>query len=113
MTRELQRIFESKIDVVRAELGTALTKIHLSFDLWTSPNRLSIMAVFAHFIDKVGCQQSRLLALRRQFGTHSGENLAHTLFGIVQTWGIGERVGTVMSDNLKAMTPVVFFLQGA
>ncbi|KJZ68043.1 hypothetical protein HIM_12565 [Hirsutella minnesotensis 3608] len=102
MTRELQGIFESKVDVVRAELGTALTKIHVSFDLWTSPNRLSIMAVFAHFIDKVGCQQSRLLALRRQFGTHSGENLAHTLFSIIQQWGIGERVGTVMSDNLKA-----------
>ncbi|KJZ75821.1 hypothetical protein HIM_04645 [Hirsutella minnesotensis 3608] len=102
MTRELQRIFEAKIGLVRAELGTALTNIHVSFDLWTSPNRLSIMAVFAHFIDKVGCQQSRLLALRRQFGTHSGENLAHTLFSIIQQWGIGERVGTVMSDNLKA-----------
>jgi hypothetical protein len=102
ITRELQRIFESKIDVIRAELGTALTKIHISFDLWTSPNRLSIMAVFAHFIDKVGYQQSRLLALRRQFGTHNGENLAHTLFGIVQQWEIGGRVGTIMSDNLKA-----------
>ncbi|ODA78128.1 hypothetical protein RJ55_06731 [Drechmeria coniospora] len=80
----------------------SIQELSVGFDLWTSPNRLSIMAVFAHFIDKVGYQQSRLLALRRQFGTHNGENLAHTLFGIVQKWEIGGRVGTVMSDNLKA-----------
>jgi hypothetical protein len=42
------------------------------------------MAVFAHFIDKAGFQQSRLLALRRQFGTHSGENLADTLIDVTQ-----------------------------
>lgn len=63
ITRELQKIFESKADIIKAELGSALTKIHISFDLWTSLNRLAIMAVFAHFIDKFGNQQSRLLAL--------------------------------------------------
>ncbi|KAM5529528.1 transposase-like protein [Fusarium oxysporum f. sp. phaseoli] len=70
------------------------------FDLWTSPNRLAIIAVFAHFIDKFGNQQSRLLALRRQLGIHSGENLAETLFEIVQLWDIRGQVGTVISDNV-------------
>ncbi|PNP50095.1 hypothetical protein FNYG_15977 [Fusarium nygamai] len=100
ITRELQKIFESKADIIKAELGSALTKIHISFDLWTSPNRLAIMAVFAHFIDKFGNQQSRLLALRRQLGIHSGENLAETLFEIVQLWDIRGQVGTVISDNV-------------
>jgi len=40
ITRELQKIFESKADIIKAELGSALTKIHISFDLWTSPNRV-------------------------------------------------------------------------
>ncbi|KAM5529131.1 transposase-like protein [Fusarium oxysporum f. sp. phaseoli] len=100
ITRELQKFFESKADIIKAELGSALTKIHISFDLWTSPNRLAIMAVFAHFIDKFGNQQSRLLALRRQLGIHSGENLAETLFEIVQLWDIRGQVGTVISDNV-------------
>lgn len=100
ITRELQRIFDSKRDIIKAELGSALTKIHIRFDLWTSPNRLAIMAVFAHFIDKLGYQQSRLLALRRQLVTHSGENLADTLFDVVQVWEIRGQVGTVISDNL-------------
>ncbi|KAL9570405.1 hypothetical protein ACKAV7_005413 [Fusarium commune] len=100
ITRELQKIFESKADIIKAELGSALTKIHISFDLWTSPNHLAIIAVFAHFIDKFGNQQSRLLALRHQLGIHSGENLAETLFEIVQLWDIRGQVGTVISDNV-------------
>uniref|UniRef100_A0A0D2YKL0 HAT C-terminal dimerisation domain-containing protein n=1 Tax=Fusarium oxysporum (strain Fo5176) TaxID=660025 RepID=A0A0D2YKL0_FUSOF len=58
------------------------------------------MAVFAHFIDKFGNQQSRLPDLRRQLGIHSGENLAETLFEIVQLWDIRGQVGTVISDNV-------------
>ena len=102
IARELQRLFDTKRDVIKAELRDALTTIHLSFDLWTSPNRFAIMAVFAHFIDRGARQQSRLLALRRQFGTHSGENLAASLVGIAQDWEIGGRVGCVVSDNLAA-----------
>ncbi|KNB16592.1 hypothetical protein FOXG_14416 [Fusarium oxysporum f. sp. lycopersici 4287] len=78
ITRELQKIFESKAAIIKAELGSALTKIHISFDLWTSPNRLAIMAL----------------------GIHSGENLAETLFEIVQLWDIRGQVGTVISDNV-------------
>ncbi|KAF4954189.1 hypothetical protein FSARC_12207 [Fusarium sarcochroum] len=76
VTREIHRLFEAKRDTIKAELCNALTAVHISFDLWTSPNRFAIMAVFAHFIDQLGHQQSRLLALRRQSGAHSGENLA-------------------------------------
>ncbi|KAL0929976.1 transposase-like protein [Colletotrichum truncatum] len=99
IVRELQ-IYESKTDIIKAELSSTLTKINLNFDLWTSPNRLPIMAVFAHFIDKSGYRQSRLLALLRYLGTHNGENLADMLLDIVQLWEIRGQVGTVISDNL-------------
>ena len=58
------------------------------------------MAVFAHFIDQRGRHQSRLLALRRQLGNHSGENLASTLIKVGQEWDIKDRVSTIVSDNL-------------
>ncbi|KAM4055478.1 putative transposase [Hirsutella rhossiliensis] len=102
ITRELQHLFDTKRNVIKAELRDALTTIHLSFDLWTSSNRFAIVAVFAHFIDRGARQQSRLLALRCQFGTHSGENLAASLVGIVQDWKIRGRVGCVISDNVAA-----------
>uniref|UniRef100_A0A0D2XRD4 Uncharacterized protein n=1 Tax=Fusarium oxysporum (strain Fo5176) TaxID=660025 RepID=A0A0D2XRD4_FUSOF len=72
-------MYKTKKDRVKQELSDALSKIHLGFDLWTLPNRHAVMAVKAHFLDRQGKHQSRLLALRRQLGCHSGENLAVTL----------------------------------
>ncbi|KAG7408190.1 putative AC transposase [Fusarium oxysporum f. sp. rapae] len=68
MGRLLDDTYKSKKDEIKQELSDALTKIHLGFDLWTSPNRHAVMAVTAHFLDRQGKHQSRLLALRRQLG---------------------------------------------
>ena len=102
MSRLLDDTYRCKKDEVRQELSDALGKIHLGFDLWTSPNRHAVMAVTAHFLDRVGKHQSRLLALRRQLGCHSGENLAVTLGRVVREWKIEDRVGTVISDNASS-----------
>ncbi|RKK91520.1 hypothetical protein BFJ68_g16177 [Fusarium oxysporum] len=99
VTREIHRLFEEKRDTIKTELCNALTAVHISFDHWTSPNRFAIMAVFAHFIDQLGHQQSRLLALRRQFGAHSGENLAGSLIDIVHEWEIEGRVGLTFGSS--------------
>ncbi|KAG6979873.1 hypothetical protein FocnCong_v010355 [Fusarium oxysporum f. sp. conglutinans] len=91
-TREVRQIFKAKRDTIKAELRNALIAVHI-FDLWTSPNRFAIMAVFAHLIDQLGHQQSHLLALRRQSGAHTGEKLAGSLVDIVHEWEIKGRVG--------------------
>ncbi|KAF5262168.1 hypothetical protein FOXYS1_7117 [Fusarium oxysporum] len=78
ITRELQRPFEVKRDVIKAELQDALTTIHLSFDLWTPPNRFAVMAL----------------------GSHNGENLASTLIEVAQEWNIEEQIRTFISDNV-------------
>jgi hypothetical protein len=110
VTREIHRLFEAKRDTIKAELRNALTAVHISFDLWTSPNRFAIMAVFAHFIDQLGHQQSRLLALRRQFGAHSGENLAGSLIDIVHEWEIEGRVGCAIFDNMTANDTCLYYM---
>ncbi|EGU83980.1 hypothetical protein FOXB_05506 [Fusarium oxysporum f. sp. conglutinans Fo5176] len=102
MGRLLDDTYKSKKDKIKQELSDALTKIHLEFDLWTSPNRHAVMAVTAHFLDRQGKHQSRLLALRRQLGCHSGESLAVTLGQVVREWKIEDRVGTVISDNASS-----------
>ena len=54
MSRLLDDMYKSKKDRVKQALLDALTKIHLGFDLWTSPNRHAIMAVIAHFLGRLG-----------------------------------------------------------
>ncbi|KAJ3455713.1 hypothetical protein MRS44_017195 [Fusarium solani] len=54
MSRLLDDIYKCKRNRAKQELLGALTKIHLGFDLWTSPNRHAIMAVTAYFLDRQG-----------------------------------------------------------
>jgi hypothetical protein len=60
------------------------------------------MAVTAHFLDRQGKHQLRLLALRRQLRCYSGENLVVTLWRVMREWKIEDRVGTVISDNVSS-----------
>ncbi|KAL7917746.1 hypothetical protein ACQKWADRAFT_306056, partial [Trichoderma austrokoningii] len=47
----LDRIYQIKRKEVKKELYNTITKIHIGFDLWTSPNRISIIAVTAYYIN--------------------------------------------------------------
>lgn len=50
--------FEDRQKYIQEDLRKAISKIHFSFDLWTSPNHLALMGVVAHYIDEFGQNQS-------------------------------------------------------
>ncbi|EJP62029.1 putative transposase [Beauveria bassiana ARSEF 2860] len=58
MSRHLNAVYHAKKSAVGQELSHALTKIHLGFDLWTSPNRYAIMAVQHTF--SIGSERRRV-----------------------------------------------------
>ena len=99
MTSEVHRLFSLKKQSVKEEIANALTSIHFSFDLWTSPNQRAFIDVFAHFLDQAGKYKSRLMAFRHQTGAHSGENIASTLETVVRDWGFAHKVGVAVCDN--------------
>jgi hypothetical protein len=110
--RDIKEIFESKMTAVKADLTKALSQIHISFDLWTSPNNLAMISIFGHFINQKKKPQSRLLAFRRQPGKHSGNHIALAIQDILKAWGIRDQVGVCIADNagnndtcLKALYP--------
>jgi hypothetical protein len=76
-----------------------LGKIHISFDFWTSPNSMALMAVIAHYCDRDYKSQTRLLGLRRLHGEHSGENQADLLIKIIKEYEITDRLGWFITDN--------------
>ncbi|KAL7755641.1 hypothetical protein ACKLNR_014168 [Fusarium oxysporum f. sp. zingiberi] len=97
--KDLEDILVSKKAAVKEELDNTVTQIHLSFDLWTSPNRLVFISIFGHFIDRRHLYQSRLLAFKRQMGSHAGENIAYTIRNVVRDWGIDGKLGVSICDN--------------
>ena len=93
--------YDKQKDALIEELAAAISNIHLSFDIWTSPNRYSIISVFGHFISEEGQRRQQLLAFRRIYGSHDGENIATALYEVIQEYGIAQKVGYFMSDNAK------------
>jgi hypothetical protein len=87
--KEFQRRRMRVID----ELHSARSKIHLSFDLWSSPNALSLCGVVAHYLTADLQSRAILIGLKRVKGAHSGENIAEAILRIINEFGIAEKVG--------------------
>lgn len=98
--QDIDKLYMSYKEVLYKDLNHALTRIHLSFDMWTSPNNKAMMAVTAHYIDLSKRHQSCLLGLRQHEGDHSGARLSQTLSAVVSEWGLTSReIGVVIADN--------------
>ena len=74
-------------------------QIHLSFDLWTSPNHKSLLGVVFHYMDDSYTIQTRLVALKRLPGRHGGVNLGQALIQIINDYDIADRIGCFVTDN--------------
>lgn len=85
-------------DVVRRELQAALSRIHISLDIWTSPNRWLLLAICAHFTTYSQKKQKALLALKKVSG-HSGEDQFSILLPVLEDYGIVRQLGAIIADN--------------
>jgi hypothetical protein len=94
--------FEKQKLEIKKELATARSRIHISSDLWTSPNRLPVVGIVAHYLDKNLKVQNHLIGMRRVSGTHSGENIAEAMIPVLQEMGVVFRLGYFIGDNHDA-----------
>jgi hypothetical protein len=92
-------------------LQNAPGKIHLTLDLWSSPNHLPLLGVIAHFSDKNGLLQQSLLGLRTIEGAHSGENMAEVVLNILFDYGIEGSLGYLMMDNASSNDTLVLEIE--
>lgn len=77
----------------------ASSKINLSFDLWTSPNRrLSLPGVWAHYLDRRFEPRALLLAFPRMTGAHTAASLSTHLVSILNHYNFRERFGYAVTD---------------
>jgi hypothetical protein len=96
---KVEKAFYDHKDVVRKTLQSALTHIHLSMDIWTSPNDKLVLGITADFIE---CEEERhtkaLIALRPIQG-HSGQAQCDVLIPVLQEYSIVRKLGAVVGDN--------------
>ena len=88
-----------KVSTVIPVLRKARTKIHISCDLWTSPNSKAVLGVTAQFINERGTLQSLVLAVREVVGDHKGESMAKYVLEVLKDYNIIRDLGYFVMDN--------------
>jgi len=73
--------------------------IHLSFDLWTSPNYKAILAVVGHWTTSEYKKETATLGMRELLKEHEGVNIAPLLYEVVKEYEIEDKLGWFMADN--------------
>ena len=94
--------YEEEREKVKEEMKTAISNIHISFDMWTSPNYLAMISIFAHYLDKEGIRRNRLIAFKRVLGAHTGENQAALIVETLLEYNITSKTRYFMSDNANS-----------
>jgi hypothetical protein len=85
-------------DIIRRTLQSAVSSIHLSLDIWTSPNKYLLLGICAHYTTHLLQRQKALLALRRVAG-HSGDNQFDILLPVIKDYSIVRQLGALIADN--------------
>ena len=93
------RTYVAQQERVKREVQLALSKVHFTVDLWTSPNALAILGMIAHYTSESGQLEHSVLALRELDGKHSGHNIAGCVMQVINDYGIASKVGYFMMDN--------------
>ena len=84
---------------VKQVLLQARSRIHISFDLWTSPNGYSLCGICAHFVSENLRNTTALLGMKRMKGQHSGENIAGVMIPVLEEYEIAPWLGVFVADN--------------
>ena len=77
----------------------ALSNIHLSMDIWTSPNKCLLLAITADFVDCDNEKHTKALIALCTVQGHSGQAQFGVLLPVLQDYSIIWKVRAVIGDN--------------
>src|SRR5439155_21117785 len=97
--RDITKYFETAKVTINERLSLAQSRIHISYDLWTSPNHKAMIAIVAHWTAEDYEVKSALLVIREVHGEHSGSNIANVVYPVMKEYDIHSRFGYFVGDN--------------
>jgi hypothetical protein len=101
VSRYVMRLYDYLKPLVVLELSHAISKVHLSFDGWTTKGgKKGFLGIVAHYVRADGRLCDLPIALPQLTGAHSGEKIAEVVLTILQNFGISTRnIGYFVLDN--------------
>jgi hypothetical protein len=99
LVSDIKACWEKEKIELKNRLRCARSKIHISLDVWTSPNTYLLLGIVAHYVASNDNRQiSSLLALR-EIGGHAGEEQWFVLRTILEEYEILEKLGCIIGDS--------------
>ena len=101
ISNDIMATFKKQKSYVQEALSKAYTRIHLSADIWTSPNRRLALGVIGTFVRiKEGRPvRTRLILGLKNVKGHAGEKQFDAAMPLLQELGIATRIGALVADN--------------
>lgn len=87
LAQKINHSWKSAQDIIRKKLQSALSSIHLSLDIWISPNRYLLLGICAHFVDHSQEKHFKALLALRTVVNHSGDEQFNCLLPALRDYG--------------------------
>ena len=94
-------------------LAGARSRIHISFDLWSSLNSYALCGIVTYFTGQDYHNHSVLIGLRRIKGAHSGENIAEVAIPVLQEYRVAANLGVFVTDNAELNDTAIRYILAA
>ena len=86
------------------------SKIHISADLWTSPNNYALLGIVAHWWDEEDALQSALIALPKLYKAYTDANISKAIIDTLDFYNITDKLGYFMLDNASSNDTTIEFI---
>jgi hypothetical protein len=95
------RLYDYMLPRVVADLSESISKIHISFDGWTTKGgKQGYLGMVAHYVNPYGKLKDLPIALPQLMGDHSGVNTAKVILRVLEKFGITSiNMGYTVLDN--------------
>jgi hypothetical protein len=89
VARYVMRLYNYIKLIVVKQLSCSLSKIHISFDGWTTKGgKRGYLGLVAHFVSHEGALIDLPITLPQLMGAHTGENMAEIVLKVFEDFGI-------------------------
>ena len=111
ITDDLSKTYQRGKVLVKKELSTAISKIHISADNWTSKaGGRAFIGITGRYINKFGNRRQIVLGIKELKGAHTGENMAEMVGIILTDFSIDRNLGYFNADNASNNNTLVLCL---
>jgi hypothetical protein len=83
--------FDRGKEFLKLEFKTALSKIHINFNLWISLNKLIMLKVVTHYLLTNLIAKSPLIALRKLSENYNSENQIKILLKVAEEFNLANK----------------------